>query len=45
MSIAKQIAEASKSSKLGRSGDRHGRCPQPTELSALGAAARKREPL
>ena len=40
-SIAKQIAEASKSPKLGRSGDRHSRCPQrraaPLALSAESA--------
>jgi hypothetical protein len=43
--IARQIAEASKSPKLGRCGDRHGRCPLRTGLRALGAVARKREPL
>jgi hypothetical protein len=40
-SIAKQIAEASKSSKLGRFGDRHSRCPQRAELLVLALSAER----
>src|SRR5512133_1425117 len=39
MSIAKQIAEASKSPRPARSGDRHSRCPQRAELLVLAPSA------